>query len=43
MPAMPSRSEAMPNALLEAMTLGLPVVATRVGGVPEVADDGEMA
>jgi len=40
---MPSRSEAMPNALLEAMTLGLPVVATRVGGVPEVADDGEMA
>ncbi len=40
---MPSRSEAMPNALLEAMSLGLPVVATRVGGVPEVADDGEMA
>ncbi len=40
---MPSRSEAMPNALLEAMTVGLPVVATRVGGVPEVADDGSMA
>jgi glycosyltransferase involved in cell wall biosynthesis len=37
---MPSRSEAMPNALLEAMTVSLPVVATRVGGVPEVADDG---
>ncbi len=37
---MPSRSEAMPNALLEAMTLGLPAVATRVGGVPEVCDDG---
>jgi len=35
---MPSRSEAMPNALLEAMTVSLPVVATRVGGVPEVAD-----
>ena len=38
---MPSRSEAMPNALLEAMTLGVPVVATRVGGVPEVAEDGQ--
>ncbi|MFO0601771.1 MAG: glycosyltransferase [Polyangiales bacterium] len=38
---MPSRSEAMPNALLEAMTVSLPVVATRVGGVPEVADHGE--
>ncbi len=38
---MPSRSEAMPNALLEAMTVALPVVATRVGGVPEVGDDGE--
>lgn len=38
---MPSRSEAMPNALLEAMTVSLPVVATRVGGVPEVANDGE--
>lgn len=40
---MPSRSEAMPNALLESMMLSLPVVATRVGGVPEVADDGEHA
>lgn len=40
---MPSRSEAMPNALLEAMTVSLPVVATRVGGVPEVADDGAHA
>lgn len=37
---MPSRSEAMPNVLLEAMTVGLPAVATRVGGVPEVARDG---
>lgn len=40
---MPSRSEAMPNALLESMTVSLPVVATRVGGVPEVADDGAHA
>ncbi|MEZ4390743.1 MAG: glycosyltransferase [Polyangiales bacterium] len=43
MMVMPSRSEAMPNALLEAMTLGVPAVATRVGGVPEVAEDGESA
>ncbi len=40
---MPSRSEAMPNVLLESMSLGLPVVATRVGGVPEVAQDGTDA
>ena len=40
---MPSRSEAMPNVLLEAMTLGLPAVVTRVGGVAEVAEDGVSA
>jgi glycosyltransferase involved in cell wall biosynthesis len=37
----PSRHEGMPNAVLEAMSSGLPVVATRIAGSEELVLDGE--
>jgi glycosyltransferase involved in cell wall biosynthesis len=38
-----SRSEGSPNALLEAMAMNIPVVATAVGGVPEIVTNEESA
>ena len=38
--AFPSLNEGMGKALVEAMYAGLPVVATRVGGVPELIREG---
>lgn len=37
----PSRVDAFPTALLEAQAASVPVVATAVGGIPEIVTDGE--
>ena len=38
---LPTRSDAFANVILEAMAAGLPVIATKVGGVAEAVIDGE--
>lgn len=37
----PSLDEGQPNAIMEAMALGVPVIASRVGAVPDLVKDGE--
>lgn len=41
--ALPSHSEGSPNVLLEALAAGVPVVATAVGGVPEIVGHEDSA
>ena len=40
---LPSRREGHPMVLLEAMSVGAPIVATRIPGIEETAPDGEAA
>jgi len=41
---LPSHNEGVPNVVLEAMSSGIPVIATRVGGIPEIVPEcaGEL-
>lgn len=39
----PSLTEVWPNAVLEALALGVPVICTNAGGLPELTQDGKFA
>jgi glycosyltransferase involved in cell wall biosynthesis len=40
---LPSHTEGSPHVIFEAMAADVPIVATRVGGIPELLQDGETA
>jgi glycosyltransferase involved in cell wall biosynthesis len=39
--ALPSHVKGLPNAMIEAMAAGLPIIVTPVGSIPDVIQDGE--
>lgn len=38
---LPSRSEGLPVACMEALAMGTPTIATRINGIPELIEDGQ--
>lgn len=41
LPSVGGKGEGLPNVILEAMSLGLPVIATRIAGIPDVIEHGK--